>query len=112
MNQHSGSAAFAFVKLIDSNLKNSATLDGEWMLVEATKHMLPFPGDCSLHRLKRHLAFYEEFGSSQLVAGRNQREAILRRNSCISSIQEALYATHRWRNKPVRTTHWGANFPF
>lgn len=49
MNQQFGSAAFAFGKLIDSNLKNLTTLNAECLLVEATKQMLlPFPGDCSL----------------------------------------------------------------
>lgn len=42
MNQQVYSAALAFRKLIDSNLKNRTTLNGECLLVKATKQMLPF----------------------------------------------------------------------
>lgn len=38
MNQQFGSAAFAFVKLIDSNLKkNVTTLNGKWLIVKEIK---------------------------------------------------------------------------
>lgn len=55
---------------------------------------------------------------AELLAGKNQHDAMLKkevRYSYISSIQEALYAPHRWvfgENKPVTTQSPRGQFPF